>query len=99
MQHTLYAVVMAGGSGTRFWPASRRILPKQFLTLAGPRTMLQTTVERCTPWIPVSQVRIVTNAVQADEVARELPELGTSQILVEPCGRNTAPCIGLAAMQ
>lgn len=99
MRNTLYAVIMAGGSGTRFWPASRRMLPKQFLTLAGPRTMLQTTVERCTPWIPLSRVRIVTNAVQAAEVARELPELENSQILVEPCGRNTAPCIGLAAIQ
>lgn len=99
MPHTLYAVVMAGGSGTRFWPASRKILPKQFLTLAGPRTMLQTTVERCSPWIPLSNVRIVTNAVQAAEVARELPDLASDHILVEPCGRNTAPCIGLAAMQ
>ncbi|MDB5340902.1 MAG: algA [Planctomycetaceae bacterium] len=99
MRNSLYAVIMAGGSGTRFWPASRRLLPKQFLTLAGPRTMLQTTVERCTPLIPLSRVRIVTNAVQAAEVARELPDLAASQILVEPCGRNTAPCIGLAAIQ
>lgn len=99
MPNTLYAVIMAGGSGTRFWPASRRMLPKQFLTLAGPRTMLQTTVDRCVPAIPLSRVRIVTNAVQAAEVARELPDLAASQILVEPCGRNTAPCIGLAAIQ
>lgn len=99
MPNSLYAVIMAGGSGTRFWPASRRMLPKQFLTLAGPRTMLQTTVDRCLPWIPLSRVRIVTNAVQAAEVARELPDLTPSQILVEPCGRNTAPCIGLAAIQ
>ena len=99
MPNTPYAVIMAGGSGTRFWPASRRMLPKQFLTLAGPRTMLQTTVDRCVPAIPLSRVRIVTNAVQAAEVARELPYLATSQILVEPCGRNTAPCIGLAAIQ
>lgn len=99
MNSDLYAVIMAGGAGTRFWPASRRLLPKQFLSLAGPHTMLQTTVERCEPWIPLSQVRIVTNAVQAPEVARELPALDPSQILIEPCGRNTAPCIGLAAIQ
>lgn len=99
MSGKLYAVIMAGGTGTRFWPASRRLLPKQFLTLAGPQTMLQTTVERCLPWIPLSHVRVVTNGLQAPEVARELPELDSSQILIEPCGRNTAPCIGLAAMQ
>lgn len=99
VKEILYAVVMAGGTGTRFWPASRRLLPKQFLTLVGSRTMLQTTVERCQPWIPLPQVRIVTNAGQASEVAREFPDLKPSQILIEPCGRNTAPCIGLAAIQ
>ena len=70
MPNTLYSVIMAGGSGTRFWPASRRILPKQFLSLAGPRTLLQDTVDRCLPWIPLSRVRVVTNATQAEEVAR-----------------------------
>ena len=99
MQHSLYAIILAGGSGTRFWPASRRTLPKQFLKLVGDQTMLQTTVERCQPWIPLSQVRIVTNAIQAGEVAAELPDLDARNIIVEPCGRNTAPCIGLAAIQ
>lgn len=99
MSQNLYSVIMAGGTGTRFWPASRKLLPKQFLTLAGPQTMLQSTVERCQPWIPLSHVRIVTNALQAPEVARELPALDPSHIVIEPCGRNTAPCIGLAAIQ
>lgn len=99
MKQSLYAVILAGGSGTRFWPVSRRTLPKQFLTLVGERTMLQTTVERCQPWIPMANVRIVTNAVQATEVAAELPDLDSANIIVEPCGRNTAPCIGLAAIQ
>ena len=99
MPNTLYSVIMAGGSGTRFWPASRRILPKQFLSLAGPRTLLQDTVDRCLPWIPLSRVRVVTNATQAEEVAREVPGLDPAQIIIEPCGRNTAPCIGLAAIQ
>ena len=99
MSSKLYAVIMAGGSGTRFWPASRREFPKQFLALTGSRTLLQTTVDRCLPWIPWSQFRVVTNAIQAAEVSRELPELDASQILIEPCGRNTAPCIGLAAIQ
>lgn len=99
MNESLYAVILAGGSGTRFWPASRRLLPKQFLTLVGDRTMLQTTVERCLPWIPLHRVRIVTNAAQAEEVAAELPELPRENIIIEPCARNTAPCIGLAAAQ
>lgn len=99
MDDSLYAVVLAGGSGTRFWPASRKLLPKQFLTLVGDRTMLQTTVERCLPWIPLSRVRIVTNAVQAAEVSAELPDLNPEHVIVEPCARNTAPCIGLAAAQ
>jgi mannose-1-phosphate guanylyltransferase len=99
MNDSLYAVILAGGTGTRFWPASRRMLPKQFLTLVGSRTMLQTTVERCQPWIPLQRVRIVTNAIQAPEVSAELPDLDASHIIIEPCGRNTAPCIGLAAAQ
>lgn len=99
MDESLFAVIMAGGSGTRFWPASRRMLPKQFLNLVGSQTMLQTTVERCVPWIPLSRVRVVTNAIQAAEVAAELPELDPTHIIVEPCSRNTAPCIGLAAAQ
>lgn len=99
MSSDLYAVILAGGSGTRFWPASRKLLPKQFLTLAGPRSMLQMTVERCEPWIPLAGVRVVTNAVQAPEVARELPGMDAAQILIEPCARNTAPCIGLAAVR
>lgn len=99
MDDAVYAVVMAGGSGTRFWPASRRLLPKQFLTLVGSRTMLQSTVDRCIPWIPLSRVRIVTNAIQAQEVVAELPDLNPAHVLVEPCARNTAPCIGLAAAQ
>ncbi|MDB5385078.1 MAG: algA [Planctomycetaceae bacterium] len=99
MDDSLYAVVLAGGSGTRFWPASRRMLPKQFLTLVGSRTMLQTTVERCLPWIPLSRMRIVTNTIQAAEVSAEIPDLDVAHVIVEPCARNTAPCIGLAAAQ
>jgi len=95
----LHAVIMAGGSGTRFWPESRKTTPKQFLRLAGPRSMIQGTFDRSTPWISPDNVWVVTNAVQAAETARQLPEIPTANILVEPCARNTAPCIGLAAIQ
>jgi mannose-1-phosphate guanylyltransferase len=94
----LHAVIMAGGSGTRFWPESRRETPKQFLKLAGSRTMIQATFDRCTPWIAAEHVWVVTNAVQAHETRRQLPEVPAANVLVEPCGRNTAPCIGLAAI-
>lgn len=94
----LHAVVMAGGSGTRFWPQSRKTLPKQLLPLAGDSTMLQQTVARNHPLIPLGRTWIVTNAVQAEATAAQLPEIPRENILVEPCARNTAPCIGLAAI-
>lgn len=95
----LHAVIMAGGSGTRFWPASRRERPKQFLNFSGEQTLIQDAATRCQPVIPAEHVWVVTNALHAAETARQLPEVPDSQILLEPCGRNTAPCIGLAAIQ
>lgn len=94
----LHAVVMAGGSGTRFWPQSRKSMPKQLLKLAGDRTMIQQTVDRCESWIDAENIWVVTNADQVEETRRQLPELPAQNVLVEPCGRNTAPCIGLAAV-
>jgi mannose-1-phosphate guanylyltransferase len=94
----LHAVIMAGGSGTRFWPASRANRPKQFLPLFGEETLLQATVRRVADWIGPEQTLIVTNHAHAGETARELPAIPASNIVREPCGRNTAPCIGLAAM-
>ncbi len=93
----LHLVIMAGGSGTRFWPESRRAKPKQFLHLAGERTLLQQAADRCRPWVPAARVQVVTNAAHAAETARQLPDVARDNILREPCGRNTAPCIGLAA--
>ncbi|OAI57753.1 mannose-1-phosphate guanyltransferase [Planctomyces sp. SCGC AG-212-M04] len=93
----LHAVIMAGGSGTRFWPASRQAFPKQFLTLAGERSLIQSTSDRCVSWIPAERQWVVTNAAQADETRRQLPNLPANHILVEPCARNTAPCVALAA--
>ena len=95
----LHAVIMAGGSGTRFWPQSRRTMPKQLLRLAGERTMIQSTVDRCSGWIEAERTWVVTNQAQAEETSRQLPQIPAGNILIEPCGRNTAPCIGLAAIQ
>ena len=94
----LQAMIMAGGSGTRFWPQSRRQLPKQFLRMTGDQTLIQQATGRCQPAIAPEQTWIVTGAAHAVETARQLPHVPADQILVEPCGRNTAPCIGLAAI-
>lgn len=94
----LHSVIMAGGSGTRFWPQSRRTKPKQLLKLAGEKTMIQETAARAS-WIPAERTWVVTNQVQAEETSRQLPDVPEENILIEPCGRNTAPCIGLAAIR
>ena len=88
---------MAGGHGTRFWPRSRRRLPKQLLPITGPRTLLQETVRRLLPAFPWERMLVVTNRDQGREVRRQLPRLPASHVLVEPMGRNTATCIALAA--
>jgi mannose-1-phosphate guanylyltransferase len=95
----LHAVIMAGGSGTRFWPESRRTKPKQLLRLYGEQTLIQQAAARCGDWISPERTWIVTNQSQAPETARQLPDVPAENILIEPCGRNTAPCIGLAAVQ
>lgn len=96
MQH---AVIMAGGSGTRFWPQSRHARPKQLLRLAGERTMIQGTVDRIASNIPPERTWIVTNVDQAEATGAQLPDVPKQNIVIEPCARNTAPCIGLAAVQ
>src|SRR5687767_1361827 len=93
----LHAIIMAGGSGTRFWPASRSKLPKQLLNLASDRTMIQATVDRLGGLIPPERILIVTNELLVDAMREQLPELSAEAILGEPCKRDTAPCIGLAA--
>ena len=93
----LHAVVMAGGSGTRFWPKSRRDRPKQLLRLHGDATMLQQTVARINPLVPLERVLIITGADQAEAVRAQLPDLPASNVVSEPCPRDTAPCVGLAA--
>ncbi len=93
-----YAVIMAGGQGTRFWPLSRRDRPKQFLRL-GPdgRSLLRATAERVWELLPPSRTLVVTSEEHRELVRAELPELQPDQVLAEPVGRNTAPCIGWAA--
>ncbi|HEX5445065.1 MAG TPA: mannose-1-phosphate guanylyltransferase [Pirellulales bacterium] len=95
----LHAVIMAGGSGTRFWPESRDRQPKQLLRFAGDRSMIQATVDRLAGVVPPERVLIATNVKLAEPVARQLPELRGDAILGEPCKRDTAPCIGLAAIR
>jgi mannose-1-phosphate guanylyltransferase len=92
-----FAVIMAGGTGTRFWPESRLKRPKQFLKLIGEKTMLQTTVERIQKMIPLENILIITNSNYTDLVAEQLPGLPTENIVGEPVGKNTAPCVAAAA--
>ena len=94
----LHAVIMAGGSGTRFWPLSRRGEPKQFLRLTGPRSLIEETYDRCRSWIPADRCWVVTNRQLVDKTQEHLPEVPSRHVLGEPCGRNTAACIGLAAI-
>jgi mannose-1-phosphate guanylyltransferase len=93
----LHAVIMAGGGGTRFWPRSRQARPKQFLKLAGEQTLLQQAGERIEALANPERTWIVTGAAHRAETARQLPQLPAGQIIGEPCGRDTAACIGLAA--
>jgi len=94
----MYAVIMAGGKGTRFWPLSREKMPKHLLNITGEKTILQYTVDRIAPLVGRKNILIVTGASHCDEIRQQLPQIPAENILIEPVGRNTAPCIGLAAM-
>ncbi len=91
---SLSALVLAGGSGTRFWPSSRRHRPKQLLSLQGSRTLLQATVDRLRPLVPPERIWISTTEVLRHAVSSQLPEIPPSHFLAEPAARNTAPAIG-----
>lgn len=93
----LHAVIMAGGSGTRFWPASRDDCPKQLLNLTGEATMIQSTVARLEGMVDHADMLVVTNQRLVEAVRQQLPMLPASAVIGEPCRRDTAPCIGLAA--
>ena len=89
---------MAGGVGTRFWPRSRERSPKQLLEIVGKGTMIQNTVKRLETVVAPADIFIVTNKVQKPLIMKQLPQFDEERIIVEPVGRNTAPCIGLAAL-
>lgn len=92
-----YAIIMAGGVGTRLWPRSRTSTPKQLLHLMGEGTMIQNTVARLQPLVPPENIFIVTNASQVEGFLEQVPAIPRENLIAEPFGRNTAPCIGLAA--
>lgn len=88
---------MAGGVGSRFWPFSRNEKPKQFLDFFGTgRSLLQMTIDRFRPLVPIENILIVTNVIYREQVLEQIPDLQPSQVLCEPARRNTAPCIAYA---
>ena len=94
----LHAVIMAGGSGTRFWPASRSMRPKQLLNLAGDeQSMIQATVSRLGEMVSGDRVLVVTNQRLVTPIREQLQTLPAESVIGEPCKRDTAPCVGLAA--
>ena len=93
----LHAIIMAGGSGTRFWPASRRRFPKQLLALVTDTPLLRMTFERLEGLVPPERVWVVTTAATAEATRKLLPEVPVTNVLAEPVGRNTAACAGYAA--
>jgi mannose-1-phosphate guanylyltransferase len=96
----VYPVIMAGGVGTRFWPRSREKSPKQLLEIVGKGTLIQNTVKRLSRFVDVKNIFVVTNKTQKSLASKQLDVVCVDEkkILIEPVGRNTAPCIGLAAL-
>src|SRR5437764_4677517 len=90
-------VILAGGSGTRFWPRSRRSRAKQVLALDGERTMIQQTVDRLLQVADAGSIWVITNDLLRDEIVHQLPDVLEEHILSEPAARNTAPACALAA--
>jgi mannose-1-phosphate guanylyltransferase len=93
----LHATILAGGGGTRFWPRSRQQRPKQFLALGSERTLLQQALDRVEGLMPAEHTWVITGQAYQEETSRQLPHLPADRIIGEPCGRDTAPCIGLGA--
>ncbi len=92
-----FVIIMAGGKGERFWPVSREKTPKQLLTLLGKRSFLQEAVDRVLPLVPLKNIFVITNEVQAPEVQKQLPKLPKANIIAEPCGRDTCAAVTLGA--
>src|SRR5271169_4576842 len=92
-----YVIIMAGGKGELFWPVSREKMPKQLITLLGKKSFLQQAVERVRPLVPLKNILIITNAVQAPTVRKQLPKLPKQNVIAEPCGRDTCAAVTLGA--
>ena len=95
----MYALIMAGGRGARFWPRSRRAFPKQCVAIGGPDSLIRQTVDRLTPMLPPENILVITGPDMVDAITAQLPDLPPGNILVEPQGRNTAPCVGWGAVE
>ncbi|MEJ2474257.1 MAG: sugar phosphate nucleotidyltransferase [Desulfobacterales bacterium] len=98
----VYAVLLAGGVGSRLWPVSRDLSPKQLVKLFGRDSLIQATVKRLLPVMAADNIRIVCGQEHRDEITRHLQEIGLAagnRIICEPCGRNTAPAILLAVLK
>ncbi|MGA2264082.1 MAG: sugar phosphate nucleotidyltransferase [Acidobacteriota bacterium] len=94
----VYAVIMAGGRGERFWPLSNDRVPKPFIPLLGPRTLIQQTVERLLPLLPRERILISIGEAQSTIAGEQLPQIPPENFIVEPVGRDTAPCLGYCAL-
>jgi mannose-1-phosphate guanylyltransferase len=92
-----FVIIMAGGRGERFWPVSRERTPKQLVTLLGKRSFLQQAVDRVLPLVPLKNIYIITNAVQAPQVLKQLPKLPRQNVVAEPVGRDTCAAVTLGA--
>src|SRR5437764_10747593 len=92
-----YVIIMAGGRGERFWPVSREKTPKQLITLLGKRSLLQQAVDRVLPLVPMKNILVITNEVQAPEVRKQLPKFPKQNVIAEPVGRDTCAAVTLGA--
>lgn len=99
MNNDYYVAIMAGGVGSRFWPASRESYPKQFLDITGNgSSLLQLTVQRLEGFVPIQNILIVSNIQYADLILEQLPQLSAEQLLLEPSRNNTAPCVAYTSL-
>ena len=95
----LYALIMAGGEGKRFWPLSSKSTPKQFLKLVGEKSLIRQTVDRILPLIPIERIFVVTGDIYAEQTLEHIPELPKENLILEPVGKNTAPCIAYGTLR
>src|SRR5438874_6705294 len=92
-----FVIIMAGGRGERFWPVSREKTPKQLIRLVGKKSFLQEAVDRVLPLVSLKNILVITNEVQAPQVAKQLPKLPKRNIIAEPIGRDTCAAVTLGA--